>query len=78
MESVTLKSGDVIDCGKVLNASGPRAIETAKMAGVTVPVEPRNRILGPYWRKTLSNMCDELASPDIVDDIGTLSGGPTL
>ncbi|WP_299414940.1 FAD-binding oxidoreductase [uncultured Sulfitobacter sp.] len=43
VESVTLKSGEVIACGQVLNASGPRAIETAKMAGVTVPVEPRKR-----------------------------------
>ncbi len=46
VESVTLKSGEVIDCGQVLNASGPRAIETAKMVGVTVPVEPRKRF---YW-----------------------------
>jgi len=43
VESVTLKSGEVISCGKVLNASGPRAIETAKMAGLSVPVEPRKR-----------------------------------
>lgn len=43
VESVTLKSGEVIACAQVLNASGPRAIETAKMAGVTVPVEPRKR-----------------------------------
>lgn len=43
VESVTLKSGEVIACGKVLNASGPRAVETAKMIGVTLPVEPRKR-----------------------------------
>jgi glycine/D-amino acid oxidase-like deaminating enzyme len=43
VESVTLKSGEVIACGKVLNASGPRAVETAKMIGVTMPVEPRKR-----------------------------------
>ena len=43
VESVTLKSGEVISCGQVLNASGPRAVETAKMAGATVPVEPRKR-----------------------------------
>jgi glycine/D-amino acid oxidase-like deaminating enzyme len=43
VESVTLKSGEVVACGQVLNASGPRAIETARMAGVTVPVEPRKR-----------------------------------
>ncbi|WP_108882373.1 FAD-dependent oxidoreductase [Anderseniella sp. Alg231-50] len=43
VESITLKSGQQIACGQVLNASGPRAIETAKMAGLNVPVEPRKR-----------------------------------
>lgn len=43
VESVTLKSGEVISCGQVLNTSGPRAARTAKMAGIDVPVEPRKR-----------------------------------
>ena len=43
VESVTLKSGEVIACGQVLNASGPRAARTARMAGIDVPVEPRKR-----------------------------------
>ncbi|WP_338549621.1 NAD(P)/FAD-dependent oxidoreductase [Roseovarius phycicola] len=43
VESVTLKSGEVIACGQVLNASGPRAVLTARMAGVDFPVEPRKR-----------------------------------
>ncbi len=43
VESVTLKSGEVIACGQVLNASGPRAARTARMAGIEVPVEPRKR-----------------------------------
>ncbi len=43
VESITLKSGEVISCGKVLNASGPRAARTSKMAGVEIPVEPRKR-----------------------------------
>ena len=43
VESVTLKSGEVIACGQVLNASGPRAARTAQMAGIDVPVEPRKR-----------------------------------
>ena len=43
VESVTLKSGDVIACGQVLNASGPRAARTAEMAGIALPVEPRKR-----------------------------------
>lgn len=41
--SVTLRSGEVITCGKVLNTSGPRASRTAQMAGIDVPVEPRKR-----------------------------------
>jgi glycine/D-amino acid oxidase-like deaminating enzyme len=43
VENVTLKSGEVIACGQVLNASGPRAARTARMVGVDVPVEPRKR-----------------------------------
>ncbi|OAN70719.1 FAD-dependent oxidoreductase [Jannaschia sp. EhC01] len=41
--SVTLKTGEVIACGQVVNASGPRAARTATMAGIDVPVEPRKR-----------------------------------
>ena len=43
VESVTLKSGELVSCGQLLNASGPRAVETCKMAGIDVPVEPRKR-----------------------------------
>ena len=43
VENITLKSGEVISCGKVLNASGPRAARTSKMAGIDIPVEPRKR-----------------------------------
>jgi glycine/D-amino acid oxidase-like deaminating enzyme len=43
VQSVTLKSGEVIACGQVVNASGPRASVTARMAGIEVPVEPRKR-----------------------------------
>jgi glycine/D-amino acid oxidase-like deaminating enzyme len=41
--SVTLASGEVIACGTVVNASGPRAARTAAMLGITLPVEPRKR-----------------------------------
>jgi glycine/D-amino acid oxidase-like deaminating enzyme len=43
VDSVTLASGEVISCGPVVNASGPRAARTAQMAGIAVPVEPRKR-----------------------------------
>lgn len=40
---VTLKSGATVGAGFVVNASGPRAALTARMAGLDVPVEPRKR-----------------------------------
>ena len=44
VDSVTLKSGEAIACGTVVNASGPRAARTARMAGIgDLPVEPRKR-----------------------------------
>lgn len=42
---VTLKSGAVIQAGTVINASGPRAALTARMAGLDLPVEPRKRTI---------------------------------
>lgn len=43
VESIKLKSGETISCGHVVNASGPRAILTSRMAGIEIPVEPRKR-----------------------------------
>lgn len=43
VESVALKSGEKISCGTVVNASGPRAVLTSRMAGIELPVEPRKR-----------------------------------
>ncbi|MFG5379985.1 NAD(P)/FAD-dependent oxidoreductase [Yoonia sp. R2-816] len=43
VESVILKSGEVIACGQFVNATGPRAVETSRMIGVDIPVEPRKR-----------------------------------
>jgi len=52
VESVTLRSGEVVSCGKVLNASGPRAAVTARMAGIEVPVEPRKRFTWIFSAET--------------------------
>ena len=43
VESVTLASGEVVACGQVVNATGPRAARTARLAGLDIPVEPRKR-----------------------------------
>ncbi len=43
VSSVTLASGDVVSCGHVVNASGPRAARTSEMAGIHMPVEARKR-----------------------------------
>lgn len=43
--SVTLRSGVSVKAGTIVNASGPRAALTARMAGLDVPVEPRKRTL---------------------------------
>ena len=43
VETVVLASGDTISCGVVVNASGPRAVQTSQMAGLEIPVEPRKR-----------------------------------
>ncbi|PVH28427.1 NAD(P)/FAD-dependent oxidoreductase [Pararhodobacter oceanensis] len=52
VESVTLASGEVVACGTVVNASGPRAARTAKMAGVELPVEPRKRYTWIFTAET--------------------------
>jgi len=41
--SVTLGCGTKVGCGTVVNASGPRAAATARMAGLDIPVVPRKR-----------------------------------
>ena len=43
IQSVMLRTGEVIFCGVVINCSGPRANPTARMAGLEIPVEPRKR-----------------------------------
>lgn len=43
VQSVTLASDDIIACGQLVNAAGPRAGRVAAMAGIPLPVEPRKR-----------------------------------
>lgn len=43
VQGVRLASGETIACGVVVNASGPRAVRTSRMAGIELPVEPRKR-----------------------------------
>ncbi|WP_224815930.1 FAD-binding oxidoreductase [Hasllibacter sp. MH4015] len=52
IESITLGSGEVVACGQVVNASGPRAAVTARMAGIDVPVEPRKRYTWVFKAET--------------------------
>jgi glycine/D-amino acid oxidase-like deaminating enzyme len=44
IETITLKTGEVISCGTVVNCSGTRGSLTAAMAGIVIPVEPRKRM----------------------------------
>ena len=43
IKGIKLRSGELIAGENFVNASGPRAAFTAKMAGVDIPVEPRKR-----------------------------------
>ena len=52
VQSVTLASGDVIACGKVVNATGPRGAKTAAMVGINIPVEPRKRFTWVFSAET--------------------------
>ena len=43
IKSIKLRSGEFIAGENFVNASGPRAAFTSKMAGIDIPVEPRKR-----------------------------------
>lgn len=43
VESLTLRSGEVVGCGQLVNASGTRGAKTAALAGIDIPIEPRKR-----------------------------------
>ncbi len=44
IETITLKTDEIIYCGTVVNCSGTRGSLTAAMAGIVIPVEPRKRM----------------------------------
>lgn len=75
IDSVTLANGQVVSCGHVVNASGPRAARTAAMAGLTLPVEPRKRYT---WIFTAETPLDR-ALPLTIDPSGVhvRQDGPT-
>ncbi|MDP6968183.1 MAG: FAD-binding oxidoreductase [Gammaproteobacteria bacterium] len=64
--TITLDSGEVIACGQLVNATGPRADVTAKMAGIALPVEPRKRY---SWVFTAEQPLDQ-ALPLTIDPAG--------
>ncbi|MFD1810304.1 FAD-dependent oxidoreductase [Gemmobacter lanyuensis] len=41
--TVQLATGEVISCGTLVNAAGPRAQQVAAMAGLSIPVAPFKR-----------------------------------
>lgn len=43
--SVTLASGRTVNCDVFVNAAGPWANDICKMAGISIPVEPRKRCI---------------------------------
>lgn len=45
IEQVHLKSGEVINCGYVLNAAGTRGNHVCQMADLSIPVVPRKRCI---------------------------------
>lgn len=56
IDSVTLANGDVVACGTVVNATGPRGAVTAQMAGIDIPIEPRKRFT---WIFSAENPLDQ-------------------
>ncbi len=52
VDTVTLRSGETLRCGQLVNASGPRAAQTAALAGLTIPVEPRKRFSWVFKART--------------------------
>jgi glycine/D-amino acid oxidase-like deaminating enzyme len=66
VESVALTSGQVVQCGQVVNASGTRGAKTAAMAGILIPIEPRKR---HTWVFTAEQPLDRLL-PLTIDPSG--------
>lgn len=52
VEAVILATGESIGCGTVVNASGTRGADVAKMAGIDIPIEPRKRFTFVFEAET--------------------------
>lgn len=52
VESITLKSGEVVGCSQLVNAAGPRAAALSRLAGIDLPVEPRKRFSWVFRAET--------------------------
>lgn len=61
--SVTLRSGDVIDCGTLVNAAGPFGGALATLAGIELPVRPRKRFVYVIDCRTPVERCPLLIDP---------------
>lgn len=43
VESITLKTGEVVSVGTIVNAAGTRAAQVSRLAGIDLPIEARRR-----------------------------------
>lgn len=61
--AVALGGGEDIVCGMVVDAAGPRAAEVAAMAGLTLPVRPRKRLVFVFNCRTEIAGCPLVIDP---------------
>ncbi|NIF21535.1 MULTISPECIES: NAD(P)/FAD-dependent oxidoreductase [Pantoea] len=66
IERVHLASGEVINCGYVLNAAGTRASKVCEMADLSIPVVPRKRCIFVFDCR--EKVADKM--PAIIDPTG--------
>lgn len=67
VSGVTLKTGEQVECGTLVNAAGPRCTTIANMAGLDIPVEPRKRYSFVFACETPIDG----KMPNVIDPAGT-------